>query len=114
MCVILSHGNGKQLVWAKDKKFHLRRTIIDPIIRNVTLNGVVKIFIVATCRGNGIFYNTSDHASDMDQMDGCILSANDAVDYSNLLICYSTVEGMNHFVQQQQLTVSVEILYIRT
>lgn len=104
MCVILSHGNGKQLVWAKDKKFHSRRTIIDPIIKNKSLNGVVKIFIVAACRGSAELYKTSDHWS---EIDGCILSKKGDVDHSNVLICYSTVEGKKLFSARTATTVRV-------
>lgn len=89
MCVILSHGVEKKRVYAKDKLFDPRKTIIDPIIENRTLNGVVKIFIVNACRGSGTF-KTKDYSS---EMDGCILSTSDDVDYSNVLKCYSTVEG---------------------
>lgn len=92
MCVVLTHGEGKQIVHAKDKTFHLRKVLIDPIIQNKTLNGVIKIFIVVACRGFGGFYDSRDYLC---EEDGCFMSKekeND-VDFSNMLICYSTVEG---------------------
>lgn len=90
MCVVLSHGVKKEYVWAKDKLFHLRKNMIDPISKNKTLNGVYKIFIVNACRGSGKFYESTDYLS---EEDGGMLSTEDGVDYSNRLICYSTVEG---------------------
>lgn len=91
MCVLLTHGQENGIVSAKDKSFNLRKTIINPIIENATLNGIPKIFIIVACRGQKDYYFASDYLAE----DGCAMSRKKevGVDYSNVVICYSTYEG---------------------
>lgn len=91
MCVLLTHGEEKDIVWAKDRTFNLQEKLINPIIKNTTLNGVPKIFIIVACRGKEhSYFAESDYVL---EEDGCTLSNNHGVDYSNVLICYSTYAG---------------------
>jgi len=82
MLVIMTHGLENGIVYARDRSFHLRNTIIDRIIENRTLNGIPKIFVVVACRGDNHYYQSD-----------AILSAKNGLDYSSCLICYSTYEG---------------------
>lgn len=48
---ILSHGNQGQTIFAKDKSYNLDKDVIEPIIKNATLVGKPKIFIIQACKG---------------------------------------------------------------
>lgn len=88
VCVYMSHGKDKGIVSAADKDFNLRKTIIDPILRNESLNSIPKIFITVACRGSSNYYQC-----DGEEFDGSILSTANGIDYSKHIISYSTYEG---------------------
>lgn len=85
----MSHGHANGIVSAADHEFNLKKTIIDPIMGNKTLNGIAKIFITVACRGDDN-YEKSDV---VEYDDGGIVSAADGIDYSNCIISYSTYDG---------------------
>lgn len=84
----MSHGHENGIVSAADKEFHLKDTIIDPIMRNQSLNGIPKIFITVACRGGGNY-----ERCDGEEYDGHILSTANGINYSNCIISYSTYQG---------------------
>lgn len=88
VCVYMSHGERNGIVSAADKEFNCKDIIIDPIMRNASLNGIPKIFIMVACRGDSDYYEC-----DGEEFDGHILSTANSIDYSNRIISYSTYEG---------------------
>lgn len=86
----MSHGHKNGLVSAADKEFNLRKTIIDPILENKSLNGIPKIFITVACRGDNNYEEI-----DSEEFDGKITSTANGIDYSNVIVSYSTYEGNN-------------------
>lgn len=87
----MSHGHQNGIVFAADKKFDLKDSVIDPIMRNKSLNGIPKIFIIVACRGSGNY-----EKCDGEEYDGHILSTTTGVDYSNYIISYSTHPGKSN------------------
>lgn len=49
--VILTHGHRYNSLFAKDKDYDLISEIIDPILRNGTLNDKPKILFIQACKG---------------------------------------------------------------
>lgn len=88
-CVLMSHGKENGIVAAYDKCFNHKKIIINPILKNKSLNGIPKIFIIVACRGSNQYYE--DYDSDFD--DGFLLSTKDGASYSDLVLCYSTYDG---------------------
>ncbi len=48
---VLSHGEEKNQVSAKDQYYDFDETVVNPIAKNITLLGCPKIFIINACRG---------------------------------------------------------------
>ncbi|KAG4066007.1 hypothetical protein HA402_001254 [Bradysia odoriphaga] len=48
---VLSHGEEKNQVSAKDRYYDFDETVVNPIAKNITLLGCPKIFIINACRG---------------------------------------------------------------
>lgn len=77
------------MVHDENKLFHHQKVLIDPIIENKTLKGIIKIFIVVF-RNLDTFYDSSDYlCEDVDYL----LSEKNGVDYANTLVCYTPVKG---------------------
>lgn len=79
----MSYGDEEGNVLADDKQFNVKDTMIHSVMRNKSLHGIPKIFIIAACRGDSNYIydtkideNTSRTSSD--------------IDYSNCIISYST------------------------
>lgn len=87
----MTHGDKNGIVSAADKDFKLQDNIIDPIMQNITLNGIPKIFISEACRGSADYYEC-----DGEEVDGHILSKINDIDYSNCIISYSTYDGIRY------------------
>lgn len=51
MVAVLSHGEEKNQVAAKDQYYDFDDTVVTPIAKNITLLGCPKIFIINACRG---------------------------------------------------------------
>uniref|UniRef100_A0A7G3A8V9 Putative caspase n=1 Tax=Lutzomyia longipalpis TaxID=7200 RepID=A0A7G3A8V9_LUTLO len=85
---ILSHGNQGQTIFAKDKPYNLDKDIIEPIIRNATLIGKPKIFIVQACKGSAPSIGYA-------MMDANPVQASSLTKPSeaDILILYSSYEG---------------------
>lgn len=60
---VLTHGEEKNFVSAKDKYYEFDETIVNPISKNITLLGSPKIFIINACRGDerNVYVNDSHH-----------------------------------------------------
>lgn len=58
---VLSHGEEKNYVSAKDKYYEFDETVVNPIVKNITLLGCPKIFIINACRGyeRNVYVNDS-------------------------------------------------------
>ncbi|KAG4072356.1 hypothetical protein HA402_004288 [Bradysia odoriphaga] len=99
VCIFMSHGGANDIVKAADKKFLLKETIIDPIMRNTDLKGIAKIFIVVACRGEkrhgvDVAGDVVSNYRDFDQveLDASVVRSVNAIDYSNCIFSYSTFE----------------------
>lgn len=105
VCVFMSHGSKNGIVSAADKKFNLKKTIIDPIMimRNKSLNGIPKIFITVACRGSGQY-----RECDGEEFDGHIASTENGIDYSD---CILTAHTKVSFVRITSNTLIKEIIH---
>lgn len=97
----MSHGHNNGQVCAVDREFIVKPTIIDPIMKNESLNGIPKIFIIVACRGSGEYLtcDTLKCRSGMNEMDREIDGLIDgrfsgAAGIAPYLISYSTLEGI--------------------
>ncbi len=100
--VFMSHGHTNGRVCVLDKTFNIKPTIIDPIMKNKSLNGILKIFVIVACRGPAKYENCdacskqksidedSDGLND-EHIDGPFLGAGGKAPY---IISYSTLEGI--------------------
>ncbi|XP_037024651.1 uncharacterized protein LOC119066343 [Bradysia coprophila] len=99
VCVFMSHGQKNGIVSASDRDFHLKKCIIDPIMRNRSLNGIPKIFITVACRGSQHFDSNYYHqeADELDRGRDDITDEQykkfDYGNYSQGIISYSTYDG---------------------
>lgn len=65
MVAVLSHGEEKGQISAKDQYYDFDETIVNPIAKNITLLGCPKIFIINACRG----YERNVYVSDSREME---------------------------------------------
>lgn len=86
----MSHGEENGIVEAADRVFELEETIIEPIMKNPTLNGVAKIFVTVACRGENHFEESDNNVV---ETDGRLVSQKNRHDYANSIISYSTYKG---------------------
>lgn len=86
----MSHGDEYEIVEAADRDFDLETTIIEPIMKNPTLNGVAKIFIAVACRGENDFEECDNNVV---ETDGRLVSQKKGIDYTDCIISYSTYKG---------------------
>lgn len=42
----MTHGGQNDVLWAKDKDYNFKDTILEPLLQNTTLSGKPKIFII--------------------------------------------------------------------
>ncbi|XP_059610673.1 caspase-3-like isoform X2 [Phlebotomus argentipes] len=84
---VLSHGNEGQTIFARDRSYNLDKDIIEPIIRNATLAGKPKIFIVQACKGS--VQSVGYVMTDSTQVKTSLTKPSEA----DILILYSSYEG---------------------
>lgn len=81
---VLSHGDTNEMIRAYDGEYHLRGMLVEPIASNRSLAGKPKIFIIAACKGSNRVRLDRDSAA----------TENRVPLMRDILICYSTYEGM--------------------
>lgn len=97
---VLSHGEEKNYVSAKDKYYEFDETLVNPIAKNITLLGSPKIFIINACRGyerNVYVSDSSLSEMEVDSCPTCILSDQHKIKnipyMKEILKLYSCYEG---------------------
>lgn len=68
---VLSHGEEKNFVSAKDRYYEFDDTLVNPIAKNITLLGCPKIFIINACRGYERNLYVSDSRYPEMEVDSC-------------------------------------------
>ncbi|XP_065084840.1 caspase-7-like [Ochlerotatus camptorhynchus] len=76
--IIMSHGERRDLIRAKDKTYDFEAKIVEPILMNDSLKNKPKLFFVQACKG-GATMETDFHPKATNKFD--------------MLKCYSTYEG---------------------
>lgn len=101
---VLSHGEEKNMVSAKDRYYEFDDTVVNPIARNITLLGSPKIFIINACRGyeRNVFLNDSRYpAMEVDSCSSCLPPSQQKMRtipfMKEILKLYSCYEGEIHF-----------------
>lgn len=69
---VLSHGEEKNKVSAKDQYYDFDETVVNPISKNITLLGCPKIFIINACRGYERNVYVSDDRYPEMEVDSCV------------------------------------------
>lgn len=98
---VLSHGEEKNYVSAKDQYYEFDETFVNPIAKNITLLGNPKIFIINACKGyeRNVYIDKSKHPEmEVDSCPTCVLSEQRKVRsipyMKEILKLYSCYEGM--------------------
>lgn len=112
---VLSHGEEKNLISAKDMYYDFDDTLVNPIAKNVTLLGCPKIFIINACRGAERNLYVSDSRYPEMEVDSCsaCLPSNEnkmrGIPYmKEILKLYSCYEG-SHFFNFHFIIISITV-----
>lgn len=88
--VVLTHGDENNVLYAKDEKYNLNDTIINPIVsKNTSLAGKPKIIIIQACKGNKTV--KGHYVTDSSMRSAPKLAPIPSI--LNLYFCFSTYEG---------------------
>ena len=87
MVIVMTHGNAHDIVEAHDDSYNARKVLIEPFLRNQSLAGKPKIFIIQACKGT----NSMESLFSL-ETDGHTESISFPLE-ADCLFAYATVEG---------------------
>lgn len=101
---MLTHGEEKNHVSAKDQYYEFDETLVNPIAKNITLLGCPKIFIINACRGyerNVYVVDSRYPEMEVDSCSKCLPNQRTMknIPYmKEILKLYSCYEGEQYFI----------------
>ncbi|XP_058836251.1 caspase-14-like [Topomyia yanbarensis] len=82
LVIIMSHGDSKDLIKARDGMFNLEEEIVELTLLNDTLKNKPKIFIIQACKGRAVMETDAIRS---------------ATNKNDIMKCFSTYEGTAAF-----------------